>query len=160
MNYDTKSSEVKTFLQVQLLYSDPSLGARVEFLIKRLEILQVNMPMPMPMRIDAESQSAENIRLFQTDPRSLSRSYNIDRYLASFCAVSGLSEKFASLLGRAPDKFNPFKQYLKTFQIFTDSLWLKNAKIYNNMSVCIFLSMSVCLCLYLFVCFCRSTVSV
>ena len=33
------------FLQVQLLYSDPSLGARVEFLIKRLEILQVNMPM-------------------------------------------------------------------------------------------------------------------
>ena len=44
--------------QVQLLYSDSSLGVRVEFLIKRLEILQ-------------------------TDPRSLARSYNIDRYLAS-----------------------------------------------------------------------------
>ena len=51
---------------------------------------------------DAESQSADNTRLFQTDPRSLSRSYNIDRYLASFCAVSGLSEKFASLLGALP----------------------------------------------------------
>ena len=45
---------------VQLLYSDPTLGAKVEFLIKRLEILQ-------------------------TDPRDLARSYNIDRYLASFC---------------------------------------------------------------------------
>ena len=51
-------------VQVQLLYSDPSLGSSVEFLIKRLEILQ-------------------------TDPANLSRSYNIDRYLASFCKVTG-----------------------------------------------------------------------
>ena len=40
-------AEVKMLPQVQLLYSDPSLGARVEFLIKRLEILQVSTPMPM-----------------------------------------------------------------------------------------------------------------
>lgn len=45
---------------VQLLYSDDSLGANIEFLIKRLEILQ-------------------------TDPPDLERSYNIDRYLSSFC---------------------------------------------------------------------------
>ena len=50
-------------MQVQLLYSDPSLGSSVEFLIKRLEILQ-------------------------TDPANLARSYNIDRYLASFCKVT------------------------------------------------------------------------
>ena len=48
---------------VQLLYNDVSLEAEVEFLIKRLEILQ-------------------------TDPPGLDRSYNIDRYLSSFCKVS------------------------------------------------------------------------
>ena len=48
---------------VQLLYNDASLEAEVEFLIKRLEILQ-------------------------TDPPGLDRSYNIDRYLSSFCKVS------------------------------------------------------------------------
>jgi hypothetical protein len=51
------------FFQVQLLYNDDSLGANIEFLIKRLEILQ-------------------------TDPPNLERSYNIDRYLSSFCRVS------------------------------------------------------------------------
>ena len=49
--------------QVQLLYSDENLDADVQFLIKRLEILQ-------------------------TDPPQLKRSFNIDEYLASFCKVS------------------------------------------------------------------------
>ena len=44
---------------------------------------------------------------------------------------------------RAPDKFNPFKPYLKTTQILADNLWLQNAKIYNNLSVFVSLSMSV-----------------
>ena len=30
---------------------------------------------------------------------------------------------------RAPDKFNPFKLYLKTIQILADSLWLLNVNI-------------------------------
>jgi len=47
---------------VQLLYNDESLDVDIRFLIKRLEILQ-------------------------TDPPKLERSYNIDRYLASFCKV-------------------------------------------------------------------------
>lgn len=47
---------------VQLLYNDDSLDVDIRFLIKRLEILQ-------------------------TDPPKLERSYNIDRYLASFCKV-------------------------------------------------------------------------
>ena len=47
---------------VQLLYNDDSLDVDIKFLIKRLEILQ-------------------------TDPPKLERSYNIDRYLASFCKV-------------------------------------------------------------------------
>ena len=51
--------------QVQLLYNDSSLGVNIEFLIKRLEILQ-------------------------SDPPNLDRSYNIDRYLSSFCRVSML----------------------------------------------------------------------
>ncbi|XP_023320697.1 A disintegrin and metalloproteinase with thrombospondin motifs 18 isoform X2 [Eurytemora carolleeae] len=45
---------------VELLYSDPSLGVNMKFLIKRLEILQA-------------------------DPPGLVRSYDIDRYLHSFC---------------------------------------------------------------------------
>ena len=48
--------------QVQLLYNDENLNADVQFLIKRLEILQ-------------------------TDPVNLKRSYNIDHYLESFCKV-------------------------------------------------------------------------
>ena len=51
---------------------DRSLDERVEFLIKRLEILQA-------------------------DPPGLRRSYDIDRYLASFCKVIRLivaTEKF------------------------------------------------------------------
>ena len=45
-------------LQVQLLYNDENLSADVQFLIKRLEILQ-------------------------TDPSNLKRSFNIDQYLES-----------------------------------------------------------------------------
>ena len=60
---------------------------------------------------------------------------------------------------RAPDKFNPFKPYLKTIQILADSLWLKNAKIYNNLSV-FFVFMSVCESVSVFlVCLCLATVS-
>ena len=44
------------------MYNDETLGVDVQFLIKRLEILQ-------------------------TDPPELERSYNIDQYLASFCKV-------------------------------------------------------------------------
>ena len=39
-------------------------------------------------------------------------------------------------LTRTPDKFNPFKQCLKTIQILADSLWLKNATIHTNLSPC------------------------
>ena len=47
---------------MQLLYNDENLDVEIQFLIKRLEILQ-------------------------TDPPNLERSYNIDKYLASFCKV-------------------------------------------------------------------------
>ena len=56
------NSKCSSLFQVQLLYNDETLGVDVQFLIKRLEILQ-------------------------TDPPELQRSYNIDRYLASFCKV-------------------------------------------------------------------------
>ena len=47
------------------MYNDENLDVDVQFLIKRLEILQ-------------------------TDPPNLERSYNIDKYLASFCKVKDL----------------------------------------------------------------------
>ena len=56
--------------------------------------------------------------------------------------------EYLAIVDRAPDKFNLFKPYLKTIQILADSFWLKNAKIYNNLLVLVFMSMSVCLCLY------------
>jgi hypothetical protein len=45
---------------VQLLYQDPSLGHRVDFVLKRLEVLS-------------------------TDPPGLLRPYDIDRFLTNFC---------------------------------------------------------------------------
>lgn len=45
---------------VQLLYQDPSLGHRVDFVLKRLEVLE-------------------------TDPPTLIRPYDIDRFLTNFC---------------------------------------------------------------------------
>ena len=63
---DTEENIIQVVLAminaVQLLYNDDSLDVDIQFLIKRLEILQ-------------------------TDPPKLERSYNIDRYLASFCKV-------------------------------------------------------------------------
>ena len=58
---------------VQLLYNHDSLDVDIRFLIKRLEILQ-------------------------TDPPKLERSYNIDRYLASFCKVRIIIKPMAKLL--------------------------------------------------------------
>ena len=64
---DTEENIIQVVLAminaVQLLYNDDSLDVDIQFLIKRLEILQ-------------------------TDPPKLERSYNIDRYLASFCKVT------------------------------------------------------------------------
>ena len=59
-----------------------------------------------------------------------------------------LNPHFPTCAPGAPDKFNPFKPYLKTIQILAESWGPKNAKIYNDPSVFVFLSMSVCLCLY------------
>ena len=68
---DTEENIIQVVLAminaVQLLYNDDSLDVDIQFLIKRLEILQ-------------------------TDPPKLERSYNIDRYLASFCKVSVISQ--------------------------------------------------------------------
>lgn len=47
-------------LQVQMLYHDPSLGRRVDFVLKRLEILH-------------------------QEPAGLQRPHDIDLYLSSFC---------------------------------------------------------------------------
>ena len=64
---DTEENIIQVVLAminaVQLLYNDDSLDVDIQFMIKRLEILQ-------------------------TDPPKLERSYNIDRYLASFCKVN------------------------------------------------------------------------
>ena len=51
--------------------------------------------------------------------------------------------------GRAPDKFNPFKPYLKTIQILADNFLLKNAH-YTIISLFLFFCfcLDVCLCLY------------
>ena len=51
---------------------------------------------------------------------------------------------------RAPDKFNPFRPYLKIIHIIADNFQLKNAKIYNNMSGYAILSMSVCISVSVF----------
>ena len=72
-NVELSNEQVLYFekFQVQLLYNDENLDVDVQFLIKRLEILQ-------------------------TDPPNLERSYNIDKYLASFCKVEFLKQRTAA----------------------------------------------------------------
>ena len=54
---------------------------------------------------------------------------NTDTMKSFFAPFLDIADSKLNLPARAPDKFNPFKPYLKTIQILADSLWLKNAKI-------------------------------
>ena len=68
--------------------------------------------------------------------------------------VVGVVMVVTRVVGRAPDKFNLFKPYLKTIQILANNFWLKNAQTYNNLFLPFCLCLGVCLCVYFFVCLC------